>query len=358
MYCGSPEAVRISGIIGSENGMKRKISPGLTVIAVLLAALAALTVYLLVWKHDDSGGGDVRGDASYRQYRETVFEKDGIGYAARRHLTTVLVMGIDKTGDVSGSVSKRNGGQADFLSLIVIDDEEKKVTRIAIDRDTMTPITILGILGGKSGVRTAQICLSHGFGDGKQESCLLTCEAVSNLMFGIGIDDYAAVDLTGIPALNDIAGGVSVTLDADYTMLDPDWTAGAEVTFSGEEAELFVRSRQGVDDGTNVSRMARQETYLAGLTRALIAEIRADRNFAGDVYDALERYLVTDMNRGKLTNLMWEIRDYTDAGTVSIAGRHAVGTDGFVQFWYDEEDLFQTVCDIFYEQVEDIAPKG
>ena len=56
----------------------------------------------------------------------------------------------------------------------------------------MTPITILGVLGDRSGVRTAQVSLSHGFGDGGAQSCEFTVDAVSNLLLGTQIDFYIA----------------------------------------------------------------------------------------------------------------------------------------------------------------------
>src|SRR5699024_12834204 len=62
----------------------------------------------------------------------------------------------------------------------------------------LTPITILGVLGNPSGMRTAQISLSHGFGDGGAQSCELTVEAVSNLLLGEKIDFYVAMNLDGI----------------------------------------------------------------------------------------------------------------------------------------------------------------
>lgn len=114
-------------------------------------------------------------------------------------------MGIDQASDAAVS-NGRNGGQADFLRLVVIDSEADTVSQIQIDRDTMTPITILGVLGNRSGVRTTQICLAHSFGDRGAESCELTVEAVSNLLLGTQIDDYIAMNLDGVSVLNDWGG--------------------------------------------------------------------------------------------------------------------------------------------------------
>jgi hypothetical protein len=93
-------------------------------------------------------------------------------YERNTQLTTVLVLGTD-TGADSDETGKgfRAGGQADFLLLVVVDDEAKTVRTIQIDRDTIADVTTLGVLGDETGIRRTQICLAHSFGDGKEQSC-------------------------------------------------------------------------------------------------------------------------------------------------------------------------------------------
>ena len=168
--------------------------------ALLVAAVAALLALLYI------GGSlleardkkpETRGNYQERYTYEETIEVDGETYRKRREVTAILLMGIDHTSDTV-ITGYRNGGQSDFLQLLAIDSSDRTITRVPIDRDTMTPITVLGVLGDKAGVRTAQICLSHGFGDGKQQSCELTVDAVSNLMVGAPIDEYFAMNLDGI----------------------------------------------------------------------------------------------------------------------------------------------------------------
>ena len=100
----------------------------------------------------------------------------------------------------------------------------------------MAEIPILGALGNETGTRVTQICLSHGIGDGKEQSCLLTQKAVSWLMLGINIDFYISMEMDGISALNDALGGVTVTLTDDFSVVgsrhgerhhtDPSWKTG------------------------------------------------------------------------------------------------------------------------------------
>ncbi len=322
----------------------------------LLLLLAAAAVLLLVyqggrWLEGRSRKPEPRGDHEQRyEYAPTV-EFEGALYRRRRGLTSILLLGVDRTSEESAQ-GYRSGGQADFLRLLVIDSTQKRIYQLQIDRDTMTPIAILGVLGNRSGVRTAQISLSHGFGDGGAESCELTREAVENLLGGVLIDFYAAMDLDGIAALNDLAGGVTVTLTEDLSALDAAMTPGATLTLRGKQAEYFVRSRYGVGSGTNAERMERQETYVAQLMQQIDAGLRGDEDFMGGMYDALEPYLTTNIGRGRLINEAWAARDYERAPLIALAGEHHVAADGFMQLDVDSASLEQAVITLFYEKVQ------
>ena len=86
-------------------------------------------------------------------------------------------------------------------------------------------------------------------------------EAVEGLLLGESIDFYVAMNMDGISELNDLAGGVTVTLEDDFSSIDPAMAKGTTLTLHGDQAETFVRSRMTVGDGTNASRMERQEAF-------------------------------------------------------------------------------------------------
>ena len=295
---------------------------------------------------------ETRGDHTQRYEYENLMELSGVTYRQRRDVTTILLMGIDTAAANVNIQDHRNGGQADFLRLIVIDDANKSITQMPIDRDTMTPITVLGIMGNKSGVRTAQVSLAHGFGDGKAQSCELAVEAVSNLMFGIPIDGYVAMNMDGISALNDIVGGIAVTLEDDFSALDPAMTKGTTLTLKGEQAEYYVRGRMSVGIGTNEARMTRQELYLSQLMDLLFEQVSKDKEFIGMLYDELLPYLTTNLSRGRMINEAWAAKDYRHTDVVMPIGDHKIGTDGFMQFWMDESALKQNVIDLFYQRLK------
>ena len=322
--------------------------------AVLIIAAAAV---LLVfgyragrWLETRNARPETRGDHEQRYAYEKTIEVDGVIYRCRKDVTAILLMGIDRGSGATVS-GFRNGGQADFLQLVVIDDAEDKVTRLQIDRDTMTPIVVLGVLGNRSGVRTAQVCLSHGFGDGGAQSCELTVEAVSNLLLGVDIDQYVAMNLDGISALNDAAGGVTVTLEDDFSALDPAMTPGTTLTLVGDQAEYYVRSRRGIGVGTNEARMKRQQDYIAQLSAQLDGRIHEDKAFIDSLYGEVEPYLTTDMSRGFLINRIWSARDY-ERSVMELAGSYRIGGDGFMEFHADEAAIQETVLALFYQRME------
>lgn len=334
--------------------MKRKKRarrhPWIVPVLIFLAVAAGLFAGGILLDRQ-SQGEETKGDPTQRYQYEDTFEVDGVNYRRRRGLTTILVMGIDRESDAR-IVGYRNGGQADFLRLVVIDSVNGTVSQMQIDRDTMTPITILGIMGNKSGVRTAQIALAHGFGDGKAQSCELAREAVSNLLFNAPIDFYMAMNMDGISVLNDQLGGIEVTLEDDFSHLDPAMTQGTTLTLVGDQAELYVRSRMSVGVGTNEARMVRQQQYISKLASRLEERIRADQKFIGNLFDAMLPYLTTDMARGRLINEAWAARNYTRGETIIPQGVHQVGDNEYIEFIIDEEALKEQVIGLFYETVK------
>ena len=352
--------------------MKKQEQKNKTVFHAVAALLAVLAVVLVLY-----GGGrwlEKRAEkpetrTQLPQADQETVEVDGVTYRKKSRLTTILVMGVDH--DTQDSYEYRKAGQADFLRLVVLDDADKTVQQLQIDRDTITPVTVLGLLGDRYEPVTQQICLGYAFGDGRETSCEVTVEAVENLLGGQEIDQYLAMGLDGISTLNDLAGGVTVTLEDDFSAIDPAMTKGATLTLEddfsaidpamtkgatltlqGEQAETYVRSRRSVGVGTNEARMARQESYIRQLSVQLDEKLQKDQNFAVDAYDALQPYLTTSMAKGQLVNEAWAAKDYTRLDTIKPDGTYQVGEDGFMEFYPDADALQQAVLQLFYEKVE------
>lgn len=265
-----------------------------------------------------------------------------------RELTNLLLIGVDWE-ESENTVSRRYAGQADFLFLITIDRENKIVSTLQLDRDTMADIRVYGPFGDYTGIQKTQICLSHAYGKSDAQNCENTVWAVSRLLGGIPIDGYITLDMSGITALNDALGGVTVTLKEDFSALDPEMTKGATLTLRGMQAEIFVRSRMDVGDGTNVSRMQRQHTFIRSAEELLVQRMNEDMNYAGTLYDTLAGHMTTNIERGWLINKAYECRDYRRPETKMLAGGHCIGTDGFMEFHADEDALNALLTEMCFE---------
>ena len=331
--------------------MKKQEQKNKTVFHAAAALLAVLAVVLVLY-----GGGrwlEKRAEkpetrTQLPQADQETVEVDGVTYRKKSRLTTILVMGVDH--DTQDSYEYRKAGQADFLRLIVLDNKKKTVQQLQIDRDTITPVTMLGVLGDRYEPVTQQICLGYAFGDGRQTSCEVTVEAVGNLLGGQTIDQYLAMGLDGISTLNDLAGGVTVTLEDDFSAADPAMTKGATLTLQGDQAEIFVRRRMDIGEGTNEARM---EEYLAQLSAQLESRVQQDQQFTAQVYDALQPYLVTDLAKGQLVNEVWAAKDDTVEPAIALEGEHKVAEDGFTEFYPTEASIQKAVLTLFWEPVEE-----
>lgn len=337
----------------SPANRRRAVFLSLTLLVVVVIAVVA--IYTVGRRLESSTYGDaqVRGDLSQRFEQPTPILYQDASYLPREGLLTILFMGIDPvTDDESNATNYRNGGQADFLTLLIIDSQNQTIKRLEIDRDTMADITTLGVFGNVSGTRQAQISLSHGFGDGKEQSCQFTVEAVQRLLYGINIDFYVSIDLDAIPLLNDVVGGVTVEIEDDFTAYDNAMYPGATVTLTDEQAELFVRSRTSIGEGTNAQRMRRQETFLDAFIDELQAQMSSNVSLINRMYDALDGYMVTNLKRGRAVNEANKAYRYQMEPMLSIAGAHQIGTDGFMEFQVDNAALEALVIQTFYTKAE------
>lgn len=331
-----------------------KLKRYLTAFAIFLV-VSVVAACVIGWAINNKDSlPEPRGDLASRFQPTPTVEFNGEQYQLKSNITTILVMGTDKYSDeIQNETSFRNGGQADFLMVLVIDDEAQTITAIPIDRDTISDITILGVLGNETGTRETQICLAHGFGDGAEQSCELQRKAISGFLLGVDIPYYVAMSMDGISELNDAIGGVTVTLKDDFSALDPEMTPGKTITLKGAQAEYFVRNRKDIDIGTNESRMVRQKEYWCSLRNCFLSGNGSERS-KGDIESVLDQispYLITNMKRGKMINEIWKDKEYQQIENVQIAGQYKIGNDGFTEFYADESALEKLVIETFFDKV-------
>lgn len=339
---------------GWDNRGKRYFGHILVVAPlVLIVYLAAMFVAIRIGSRMDAVDPvpENYGDLSNRFEPSQTMEWEGKTYAHyKSYFTNILVIGMDKN-DIGEDAGYRSNGQADFLMYLVIDRHNRIITPIHIDRDTVADVPVYGSFGTPAGSRMLQVCLAHAFGGTQHEASINTRQAVMNLMGGIAIDYYLTMDMEGIAALNDALGGVTVTLDEDFSHLDPAMTQGATITLKGKQAEYFVRGRYGIGDYTNSQRMKHQQAYLDAALPLLREKLTQDEELAIGIFDDLADHLCTNISRTWIMNNTYAFKNYEVKPIVWLEGDHSVGQDGFVEFQPDEEALQQLLIDLFYESM-------
>ncbi len=327
--------------------MKRSTLKGVIAVVAVIVLLAAGIVLANRLEHASEKAPEGAGTASIPVGRVTAYKTVTIGgeeYYLDPNLSTLLIIGTDDM-ELEQHEGYRNQALADYLALVILDNADKTCTILQIDRNTMASIPVLGNDGKSIGTTTQQICYAHVYGDGLELSCENTVDTVSHLLCGVPIDNYLSLTMGSIPALNDAVGGVTVTIEDDFTGVDDTLVKGETVHLMGEHAYNFVHERMRMIDDANTSRMRRQAAYVTALAEVLREKMETDDSFVLDLYGAVADYLVTDCELDTLADLTGSLADYTLEGFISPEGENV--KKELIEFYPDEQKLQQLVIDLF-----------
>lgn len=310
-------------------------------LAVCVAVLAALLLgaFLMTGEESIENAGTAQNAPQKLTYK-------GKDYPIRKHIQTVLLIGTDSTEryeeQTEGLKDFYNYNQADFLMLVVMDTAANTAQILQLNRDTMTDVPWLDVLGRYGGTEYKQLCLAFNYGDGGVKSCRNTADAVSRLLFDAPIQSYIQVPMTVIPVLNDLVGGVPVTITDDMTAVDPAFVKGATVRLNGEQAEKFVRSRMALDNDTNTARMRRQRDYMDSFRKCAKEAVNTDSEFVVKLLEKLGEYLQTDLNGQQLSDMITRL-DHSEIPPIRYPeGKLVVGEEHY-EFYVDEDSLWKLV---------------
>lgn len=337
---------------------RRSAAPMAAVIAAL-AAIAALGIGMFLWEKyagtkpapDTSRGKTAEEMMGLTEGGEAPVFFDGKWYQKAKDVEAYLFMGVDRQGEADDVGMFRAGGQADVQLLMVIDNANERFRVFQLDRNTMVDMDILSLSYEKISTVSQQLALAYSYGDGVEKSCENNIKSVSNFLYGIPIDGYAALKMDSIEILNDMVGGVTVTIEDDLTPEDPTLIQGETIKLQGKQAFHFVHARMTVGDGKNTSRMRRHRAFLHGFEEQLRASMEADPEFVLKLYAALQDYLVTDMGSGVIAQIAQQCQNYENGGVLTVAGETVIGKNEWEEFYPDENDLRRIVLDLFYEEI-------
>jgi len=280
------------------------------------------------------------------EVRTKTITRDGVKYFPRQDINVILLMGVNQLGAVHPEEPNR-ATPADMVALVVVDEAAGSWTVLNLNRDTMVDMPELDLEGKEIGTMYAQLALAHAYGTGLEDSCENTKKAVSNFLGGVNIDYYIAMNVDAIAMLNDAVGGVTVDIVDDFSAVDASLPRGS-VTLMGGQALSFVRSRTGVGDELNLSRVERQKQYMDGYAKSFKKTMEtSDIEFVLNTYNQVAPYLVSDLPVSTLTGMVERYIDYPLTGILSLEGENRRGEE-FYEFYADEDKLEDLRLDLFY----------
>lgn len=296
--------------------------------------------------------GNTASGSNYCSWQQGWIKHDGVIYKPNEDLLTFLVMGIDSKTEVKEASDGIHGGQSDALLLVIMNPDDKTIRFININRNVMTDVEVYNFLGEYVDTVLAQLALQHGYGDGMESSCERTVKAVSNLFYGIPIHGYCAVNYVAIPAINDLAGGVTVTLLDDFTFYDKSMVKGTTMTLSGNQAFKYVQYRDTKVFNSVSIRMERIKQYLMALIDNLKERTKKDITVPAQLYEAIGPYMVTNLTLDEIVYLASEALSYNiDLDNFySLKGETVMG-NLYEEFYADEDYLYDLVIQLFYEPI-------
>jgi len=256
-----------------------------------------------------------------------------------RNIETVLLIGIDDFSEEKTYESYINTAQADFLFLLIYNNKTQELSALQINRDTICDVTVLGVLGDKVCKEPMQIALSHTYGTGGIDSCQNTEKAVDDLL-GISVDHYVAATMDIVAILNDAIGGVTLT---PTVSIGDEIIEGQKITLTGDQALEYIRARQDVSDGSNLSRMERQRQYI----NAAIEQYTELKDFDDTV---IANNILSDCSIERLRTIFDNATTFTFTGIETLKGEAIKGDSGYMEYHLDEDELQNTIETLFYKK--------
>ena len=275
-------------------------------------------------------------------------DSEGNMYQYRDDVVTVLLMGIDYNADPShwSDDVKSNGGNADVLALAILDTAANELCILNIPRDTMARVLAVDAEGNYKDTLFTNITTAHSYGDGGTLSCELTVEAVSNLLYGIPINRYAAISYSALATLNQAIGGLEITLERDYTNINAAFTEGATVRLTDYQLKRMVVYRDHSELEGAYERGLRDMSVLKALFEQCKEMVKEDPGVVFALYNKLEDYITTDLRLDEISYLAQQTvkNDFSAERVIAMQGE-AIAGERYVEFYPDEQWLHDFVAE-------------
>ena len=179
----------------------------------------------------------------------------------------IVLMGSDTRDGANssgyGSASEIQGARSDTTILLHVSGDRQRAMGVSIPRDSL--VQLADCKGHNGEVVAGRVTrFNEAFDVGGPGCSVKTLEELT----GVNISHYLVVDFAGFKDIVNAVDGVEVCLKKPIKDKDArlDLPAGVQ-TVKGEDALAYVRARKALGDGSDISRIERQQEFLSSAIR-------------------------------------------------------------------------------------------
>lgn len=233
----------------------------LTVLAVSSVSVASVALWHLGEKVESNSVDISNGDESESDPPpRTIGAFDG-GF-------NVLAVGADNAAEQGQEYGDRGSAVLNDVNIVFhVAADHKSAVVLSLPRDLVIPQpACVDPETGEEFSAVAAQPLNTAFERGGLGCAVATVEELT----GLDIPYAATFTFAGTVAMSDAVGGVPICLDAPIQDLKSglDLGAGTSVV-SGQQALAYLRTREGVGDGSDLARISSQQAYMSSLMRVM-----------------------------------------------------------------------------------------
>ena len=324
------------------------------ILCVILALLLALTAtFFIIRNVGRSKFKNNNTPADLSTFEDVEINEDEVTYESKTYIpneniVNIVFMGIDKES-INDELGYGKNGQADSIFVAAIDTKAKTVKIIPLSRETMTDVNIYSSGGEFIESKREQLCLAYNYGNSPENCSKNVIESIKRTLYGINIDSYVTVDLSGVGKMADVIGGVKLNALEEITVGGKKVKIGETLDLRGEKAVNYIRDR-GFDVNANNRRMERQKQFLTSFTSKAGNNIIKNFSNLKTYYNTAVPYISTDLSFSQITYLTSSLVTKNFGNLLqfkSIPGKTKQG-EKWIEFIPDKDAVLKLIIETYY----------
>ncbi len=249
-----------------RRGRARRTSTVGRVLLISAVVLALVTGLGVVYFYRHLGGNLTVIDVADKLENRP----DKLGFEGPREPLNILVMGSDDRDEAGNNIDNLTGSgqRSDTTILFHLSADRRRAYGVSIPRDSIVDRPACTTSDGSKTEPAADVMWNEAFNLAGPTCTVQQFETLT----GVFVDHVVVVDFAGFEDMVDAIDGVPVCIPED--IVDPahgiNIPAGTR-EIEGREALNYVRARYTLGDGSDISRIKRQQAFVAAMAKKVIS---------------------------------------------------------------------------------------